>query len=34
MSEVWKSFCKTLDRESWEKAHKLQKDLVKLGDQP
>ena len=34
MSEAWKSFCKTLDRESWERAHKLQKDLVKLGDQP
>lgn len=34
MSESWKSFCKTLDKESWERAHVLQKELVKLGDPP
>ncbi len=34
MTEAWKTFCKTLDKESWKRAHKLQKDLVKLGDQP
>ena len=32
MTDAWKTFCKTLDKESWKRAHKLQKDLVKLGD--